>query len=127
MYYFRFALLAAFLAFGSFSHALVKHLPSDQWEQELQTLDNAINKLTDLRNREIAKAERAQNRADALQFQSNNLMDARRKWQEAENSREIAARYQQEIDQLQVRKDALLEKHAHPKSKEQSVPPENKE
>lgn len=104
-------LLSITFLMGSSAIALVKELPPDQWQEELQTIDQAIDKLTDLRNKEIAKAARAQDQGDRLQFQSQNLMDARRAWQEADNSREIAARYQQEIDKLELRKQEILKQH----------------
>jgi len=65
--------------------------------------------LTDLRNKELSNAAWAQNQGDRLQFQSHNLIDARRYWNEADTSREIAARYQQEIDKLEVRKKEILD------------------
>lgn len=93
--------------------ALVKELPPSQWKQELETIDQAIKKLTDLRNKELTKASWAQNQGDRLQFQSQDLLDARRYWNEAETSREIAARYQEEIDKLEVRKASLIQKHGN--------------
>lgn len=89
--------------------ALVKELPASQWKQEVATIDEAVVKLSDLRNKELANAAWAQNQGDRLQFQSHNLIDARRYWNEAETSREIAARYQEEIDKLELRKRKVLE------------------
>ena len=103
-------LLSIAFLMGSSAIALVKELPADQWQEELQTIDKAINKLTGLRDKELAKAARAQDQGDRLQFQSHNLLDARRAWQEADTSREIAARYQQEIDKLELRKQTILKK-----------------
>ena len=93
---------------GSVS-ALVKEQPQKNWQQEVATIDQAVDKLTDLRNKELAKAAWAQNQGDRLQFQSHNLIDARRYWNSADTSREIAERYQLEIDKLEARKKALLE------------------
>jgi multidrug efflux pump subunit AcrB len=88
--------------------ALVKELPPDKWQQEVQTIDEAVVKLTDLRNKELSNAAWAQNQGDRLQFQSQNLMDAKRYWNEADASREIASRYQEEIDKLEARKKEIL-------------------
>ena len=88
--------------------ALVKEQPSENWKQEVETIDQAVVKLTDLRNKELSNASWAQNQGDRLQFQSHNLLDARRYWNEADTSREIAARYQEEIDKLEVRKKEIL-------------------
>ncbi len=88
--------------------ALVKEQSPENWKQEVETIDQAVIKLTDLRNKELSNAAWAQNQGDRLQFQSHNLLDARRYWNEADTSREIAARYQQEIDKLEVRKKEIL-------------------
>lgn len=80
-------------------------------EKELEQLDTAIEKLTNLRNLELAKAARYQDQGDRLQFRQNQLMDARRYWQMADNSREIAARYQEEIDKLEVKRKAVIEQY----------------
>jgi len=104
-------LVLCFLLVGIGVQALVKQLPPDQWKQEVENIDNAIKRLTDLRDKELARAARRQNDGDRLQFQSQNLIDAKRAWAEADASREIAERYQQEIDQLQVRRANLLKKH----------------
>lgn len=103
--------LLALMLLGVSTGALVKQLPPDQWRQELQNIDQAISKLSDLRDKELARATRRQNDGDRLQFQSQNLLDAKQAWAEAEASREIAARYQQEIDQLETRKAEILQKH----------------
>ena len=105
---FKWLVLVIVLCFGTLS-ALVKEQPASQWRQEVSTIDEAVVKLTDLRNKELANAAWAQNQGDRLQFQSHNLIDARRYWNEADTSREIAARYQQEIDKLELRKKELLE------------------
>lgn len=89
--------------------ALVKEQPPENWKQEVTTIDHTVEKLIDLRNKELARAAWAQNQGDRLQFQSHNLIDARRYWNEADTSREIAARYQEEIDKLELRKKTLLE------------------
>lgn len=89
--------------------ALVKEQSQENWKQEVNTIDQAVIKLTDLRNKELSNAAWAQNQGDRLQFQSHNLLDARRYWNEADTSREIAARYQEEIDKLEVRKKEILD------------------
>lgn len=105
---FKWFMVVTVLCVGTLS-ALVKEQPASQWQQEVSTIDETVIKLTDLRNKELANAAWAQNQGDRLQFQSHNLIDARRYWNEAETSREIAARYQQEIDKLELRKKELLE------------------
>jgi hypothetical protein len=110
----KFFLIASALClaslFGGELLSIVKELPPSQWKQEVQNIDEAVVKLTDLRNKELARAAWAQNQGDRLQFQPNNLLDARRYWNEADVSRDIAARYQEEIDKLELRKKEVLER-----------------
>lgn len=107
--------------------ALVKEQPAENWKIEVQSIDQAIERLTDLRNKELARASRSQNQGDRLQFNNQNLVDARRYWNEADASREIAARYQQEIDQLQSRKQEILrQQRTYPKNSNKSTPSEQK-
>ena len=94
---------------GVIIHATEKKVPT--WEVELGKIDNGIERLTDLRNLELAKAARHQDTGDRLQFQNNQLMEARRSWKMAETSREIADRYQEEIDKLEVKRQNILKKH----------------
>jgi len=101
--------LVGMACFCGSATALVKEQPPENWQQEVATIDQAVDKLTDLRNKELAKAAWAQNQGDRLQFQSHNLIDARRYWNNADTSREIAERYQYEIDKLEARKKELLE------------------
>ena len=108
------ALWGALTEAGQEALALVKEQPSGQWQQEVETIDQAVIKLTDLRNKELSKAAWAQNQGDRLQFQSHNLLDARRYWNEADTSREIAARYQEEIDKLELRKQEIYEEQGIP-------------
>lgn len=99
--------------------ALVKEQPAVHWEEEVQTIDQTVEKLVDLRNKELANATWAQNQGDRLQFRSHDLIDARHYWNQADTSREIAQRYQQEIDKLESRRKFLLKEHG----KEYSSPP----
>ncbi len=81
------------------------------YQEKITQIDTNIKKLTNLKNLELAKAARAQDQGDRLQFNSNNISDARRYWQEAETSREIADRYQLEINKLNAQKAAIQKEH----------------
>lgn len=109
MHFFLVALLLFFLP--ACSSADNQSYAVTGWHSQLCTIDAAIDKLTNLRDLELAKASRAQDQGDRLQFRNNELMDARRYWQQAENSKEIAARYQEEIDKLEVQRAELLREH----------------
>ena len=84
---------------------------NEQWQQEVQELDRWINRLTNRRNLELAKATQAQNQGDRLQFQRNQLLDARRAWDKADTHREIAARLDEEIVKLETKKSLILDEH----------------
>lgn len=67
-----------------------------------------IDILTNLRNKELAKATWAQTQGDHLQFQSHNLIDAHLYWNHADINRKMAENYQYEIDKVTLRKRELL-------------------
>ncbi len=114
--------IVLFALFSSPIGAIVKELPSELWEEELENIEMAIERLTDLRNKELAKATRRQNDGDRLQFQPHNLLDAKQAWADSDASREIAGRYQEEIDMLEMRKQKLLEMHGKKSSSSCLVP-----
>ena len=88
------------------------------WRSEVVEIDKEIDKLQNQRNLYLAKATRLQNQGDRLQFENNNLIDARRAWQQAQIHREIATRIQEEIDQLEQRKQKILESNGVVKKQE---------
>lgn len=95
------------------SSSMVAAEPADEsWKKEVSDIDKEIDKLVNQRNLYLAKATRLQNQGDRLQFENDdNLIDARRAWQQAQIHREIATRIQEEIDILEQRKQAILEAH----------------
>lgn len=84
---------------------------SEDWKTELSEIEQEMDKLKNQRNLYLAKATRLQNQGDRLQFEHNNLIDARRAWQQAQIHREIATRIQEEIDGLEKRKKGIMEAH----------------
>lgn len=86
-------------------------LITEDWKAEISEIDQEIDKLKNQRNLYLAKATHLQNQGDRLQFENNNLIDARRAWQQAQIHREIATRIQEEIDTLEKRKNQILEAH----------------
>lgn len=81
------------------------------WKDQVDGIDKEIDKLSNQRNLYLAKATRLQNQGDRLQFESNNLLDARRAWQQAQINREIATRIQEEIDLLEKQRQGVLDKY----------------
>src|SRR3989338_846220 len=82
-----------------------------QWETDVKELDQAITQLSNMRDSELAKAARYQNQGDRLQFNTHDLIDARRYWNQADESRALAAEYQVEIDKLETKKAIILKQH----------------
>ena len=111
MHRLKWMVLSLMICWGGATAALVNEQPARHWEDEVHTIEQVVEKLVDLRNKELANATWAQNQGDRLQFRSQDLIDARQHWNQAETSREIAARYQTEIDKLETRRKLLLEKH----------------
>lgn len=90
----------------------------NNWRNEVSEIDKEIGKLENQRNLYLAKATRLQNQGDRLQFENNNLIDARRAWQQAQIMREIATRIQEEINELQEKRQKIVETYEGvPKSK----------
>lgn len=107
-YFFRVPMMKRFFVLALCACSL---LCAEEWKNEVVQIDKAVEKLSDLRDLELAKAARYQDQGDRIQFNSNDLIDARRYWAQADASREIAARYQQEIDKLKARRVDLYKQH----------------
>jgi hypothetical protein len=84
---------------------------SESWRNELQKYDSEIRKKTNQQNLHLAKAARAQDQGDRLQFQQGNLLDARRYWQISDYHKEQAQILEKEIQLLQLEKQKLLKEH----------------
>ncbi|MEC8306848.1 MAG: hypothetical protein VXZ72_03225 [Chlamydiota bacterium] len=72
----------------------------DALSHELDALSLTIQQLEELRNESAAHAERAENRADRLQFNPNTLIEAQKLWKEADVQREMVKQYDEKIQQL---------------------------
>jgi len=103
-----------------------KKEPLPKWKEEVHELDHEIDRLVNQRNMHLAKATRYQNQGDRLQFNRNNLLDARIAWQQAEINREIAERIQKEIDILEGKRTDILKAHGVKNPKKRSeIDPEH--
>ena len=76
----------------------------------VEGINKQIERLEDARDRYLAKAARARDRGDRLQFQDGYLLEARRAWKRAENNRQIAEKIDQKIQELQKRRQHLKQK-----------------
>ena len=88
------------------------HTPQEQ----LDYIDDQIGDLKDERDRYLAKAERAQNQGDRIQFQPGQLSEAKRYWRIAEAAREIAYKINQQVSALVKQRRALLKQYPELKS-----------
>lgn len=79
-----------------------------KWQQDVNQIDQEIKVKTNQRNLFLSKAARAQDQGDRLQFQPDNLGDARRYWQLAETYREKANLMDLEINLLQQKRAQIL-------------------
>lgn len=83
-------------------------------QEQLAYLNQQIKQLEDERDKYIAKAARAQNQGDRLQFENNMLYEARRYWQVAQSCQEIADKIDQQISILKKQRQQLLEETQAP-------------
>ncbi|MBI5274577.1 MAG: hypothetical protein HY860_05945 [Chlamydiales bacterium] len=79
-----------------------------QQQQQLDYLDDQIKRLENERDTYKAKAVRAQDQGDRLQFENGMLTDARRYWQFADACNEIAAKIDQQITLLKKQRSELI-------------------
>jgi hypothetical protein len=77
-------------------------------QQEVEKIDAQIEELTEMKRGYEARAIRAENQADRLQFRDQYVLETRRYYQIAAENRMRADRIQEEIDRLKARKDQLL-------------------
>jgi hypothetical protein len=81
------------------------------WKIEVESIDKQIKEKTDQKNLALSKAAQAQNQGDRLQFNQNNLLDARRYWQVADAYRQQAALLDLEIELLKNKRAQILKEH----------------
>lgn len=84
------------------------------WQQEVDELNEKITILRRWQNGYRMTAEQAQFKADRLQFEQDNLMDAKRLWKIADNAHQKAEDLQVIIDKLEDQRNAILKKHNQP-------------
>jgi hypothetical protein len=79
-------------------------------QKSLDQIEKDLQELKDMKLGYEARAIRAEDQADRLQFEDNFVLETRRYYKIAEANRENAARVQEEIDRLEIRKDELLKR-----------------
>jgi len=77
---------------------------------DIVEIDAKIQELTEMKRGYEARALRHENQAERLQFEDKAFLEARRHIELAQENRQKAAVIQEQIDQLQEKKETLLRK-----------------
>lgn len=91
-------------------------VPKSSWSQQVEEIDRELKRLSDLKNRYKASADRHEDTAQRLQFDSQFTLDARYEMRLAEKAREKEAELQEQIDELKEKRDQILKSHPEAKS-----------
>lgn len=84
------------------------------WQSQVEELNEKITILRRWQEGYRMTAEQAQFKADRLQFEESQLIDAKRLWKVAENANQKAQDLQVIIDKLETQRNAILKKHNQP-------------
>ena len=79
-------------------------------DQEIDTINQEIERLEEVKVGFEAKALRHESAANRLQFQQGQYIIAKKHWEQAEINRLAAKKVQEQIDALKKRKKSLLQK-----------------
>lgn len=85
---------------------------SPDWQLEVQSIDQKINQLNNMKEELRMGVEKKANEAMRWQFQHENYLDARRAWDELAIKKEQMKEVQAQIDKLEARKQEILKEHA---------------
>lgn len=84
------------------------------WQQQVNELNEKIKILQRWQQGYRMTAQQAQFKADRVQFQEENLVDAKRLWKIADNATQKAQDLQLIIDKLIEERNTILRKHNQP-------------
>ncbi len=79
-------------------------------QEEIAQIDKQIESLQNLQDSLRSSAQRNANNAMRWQFQKENYMDARRAWDQVASDKQKIQELQDQIDDLEARKQKLQEK-----------------
>ncbi len=98
------------------NHAQAKQTPqsSSNWQDEVNELNQKIAILSRWQQGYRMTAQQAQFKADRIQFQQENIVDAKRLWKVAENASQKAQDLQVIINKLVDQRNAILNRHGQP-------------
>lgn len=114
--WFIFCLLALVQISCSNEGLFAAKTPSEEpnWQQQVDTLNEKITLLKRWQEGYRMTAEQAQFKADRLQFEEKNLIDAKQLWKVAENANQKAQDLQVIIDKLEQQRNGILQRHNQP-------------
>lgn len=103
---FLITMLFFFFIFGLFS--ITQVYSSDSIKNEIIQIDNKINELTLMKRGYESKAIKHASEGNRLQFIEGELQRAKQHWKLAEENTKIAAKIQEQINELETKKNELL-------------------
>jgi hypothetical protein len=104
--------IAIFLIFNSSKGFAFKSVAYEKsYQNEINEIDNKIDKLENLKKGYEAEAIKHNNIAQRLQFQNGELQTAKKHWKIADENSRISLRIQKEIDALKIKKEKILKEH----------------
>ncbi|NGX27356.1 MAG: hypothetical protein K940chlam6_01290 [Chlamydiae bacterium] len=86
------------------------------WQDDVKQIDQQIEDLKDLQGKLRSSAQRNTNNAMRWQFQSENYLDARRAWDRVAADKQKIQELQDQIDDLNAKKQNILQEHGGKKS-----------
>ncbi len=106
---FFFGLLALGLSLAPLASLSASNYEKQVTQSEIEDLNEQIKDLEDERDKYRARATRAQDQGDRLQFENGMLTDARRYWIAADAYNEVADKIDEQITALKKKRDELLQ------------------
>lgn len=91
-------------------------LASGNWQDEVKQIDQQIDTLKEWQDKYAASARHHSNNAMRWQFQNQNYTDARRAWEKAAQDKQKIKEIQDQIDDLEKRKQMIVQEHGKEKS-----------
>lgn len=82
------------------------------WQSELVSIDQQLAELQEMQEQLRSSITRKSNNAMRWQFQNENYQDARRTWDQVAREKEQLAAVQKKIDELEARKQEILQEHS---------------
>lgn len=79
-------------------------------DERIEQIDRQIKELSDMKRGYEARAIRAEDQANRLQFEDHFVLETRRYYRIADENRAKAAKVQEEIDRLEAEKAAMIKK-----------------